>query len=226
LSCFEENKHAVCSTQCKSEFEKKIEFECHCNKVIPPFGIVMYSKDHCNWKKNEQASCANSTLLNTEQMLLDVSLDNVDQGEDEYQSGDPSGDHSNESNDGDNYATEFEYETYRPYPHNTEILDDFVKSEYTEYEESEEKLNFEPAQTDSLERKNAEFDTTRHPRTCPKLNEEWNCSHGNLLRSLCTKTCTANGSLSMKKCICITRNGKFDCGWKIKGRECPSDPLM
>ena len=69
LQCEVLFQHTVCSTQCKTE--KRIEFECDCNRSF--MTISIFDKNSCHWKRIVDAPCLQADP-EPSKMLHDINI--------------------------------------------------------------------------------------------------------------------------------------------------------
>ena len=161
LQCEILNQHSVCSTTC--EQDKRIEFECHCNREF--MFIVLYDINACHWKTIIDAPCFEDQTL---PMLNDVTL--------------------HEDNSPNLEAIESEMNDYReiPYERLEPEYEDTFDIEFEDQSQPEIENQVSATKSDdgdSTKLYETISDTTeRHIPTCMTLDKTWNCSNSNLIR--------------------------------------------
>jgi len=223
LYCREDFEQLVCSAPCES-ISMYHEWECDCYKPYGP--IVFFDKNFCHWKKIENAKCAETDPT----VLLEI--EEPDDDDFEYIPADHVDHHggpfmSEEMDEIEflNDAVAFEYSKQE----NGDLTEMIIEHDRDESDDLDEwEINSEIFFEESSREMNEDEDpiVENYPSNmCPMLNDKWNCSSENRLRSLCTRICPSTTNLASQKCICINTDkdsrGMIDCGWKIKGHICP-----
>ena len=185
LQCEMLNQHTVCSTACKDE--RKIEFECNCNRQV--MTITVFDKTACHWKTLMDVQCTENKLEDSPMINHHISDTNNSFSEDLNSQNETFSQPSAEVETPGSFINDFVNDFVNE---NTFLEVAEVSSETTEldYDISYDIDFDEHTQSDSIIESNTNSNrpeanneiTGRHIPTCTTLEEAWNCSNKNLAR--------------------------------------------